>query len=177
MVSSCGTCTAPRTCGGGGTPNVCGGGACVTAPGTGAWTNTAFATQTGTSTARFDATPSASPTNTVVGLSSGAQTLYSAFAALARFNPSGDVDAYNGTTALYAAATVVPYSANETYNFRLVFNVPAQTYSIYVTPPGASEQTIGINYGFRAKPSSLSSWGASTHSGNAATTVCNFALQ
>src|SRR5579864_8195167 len=49
---------------------------CVTAPADNSWQNTVISNQTGTFTAQFDATPSASPINAVVGLSNGAQTAY-----------------------------------------------------------------------------------------------------
>src|SRR5262245_53478240 len=87
---------------------------CVTVTSGSGWQNFAFSPQTGTFTAEFDATPSASPIDSVVGLSRGAQTAYTGFAALARFNPSGNIDARNGGT--YAAASTIPYSANATYH-------------------------------------------------------------
>lgn len=59
---------------------------CVTATAGGSWRNRSFTSQSGTFTAEFDATPLAAPTDAVVGLSQGAQTSYSGFATLARFN-------------------------------------------------------------------------------------------
>jgi len=112
--------------------------------------------EAGTFTATFDATPSASPENAVVGLSKGAVTGYSGLSCNVRFNPAGDIDAYNKTG--YAAKATIPYSVNKTYHFRLVVNVSAHTYSIYVTPPGGSEKTVGLNYGFRTTPSILDTW-------------------
>src|SRR5262245_14440319 len=82
----------------------------------GGWQNFAFSPQTGSFTAEFDATPTASPIDSVVGLSRGAQTAYTGFATLARFNPSGNIDARNGGA--YAAASAIPYSANVTYHLR-----------------------------------------------------------
>jgi hypothetical protein len=152
-------------------------GACVTSTAGGAWQNTAMTSQTGTFTATFDATPSASPTNSVIGLSNGAQTAYANFACLARFNPTGDIDAYNGSAAGYAAASTIPYSAGVSYHFRLVVNVSAKTYSVYVTPAGGSEVTVGLNYAFRIADTSLNYWGvyvSSTSGGTGNDTVCNF---
>jgi unsaturated rhamnogalacturonyl hydrolase len=111
--------------------------------------------QTGTFTATFDATPSASPENAVVGLSKGAATAYTGIACIARFNPTGQIDAYNGTGYV---ATTINYSAGVTYHFRLVVNVVANTYSVYVTPPGGSELTVGLNYAFRTAVTSLDTW-------------------
>ncbi|HXA15059.1 MAG TPA: glycoside hydrolase family 88 protein, partial [Opitutaceae bacterium] len=112
--------------------------------------------QAGTFTATFDATPSISPENSVVGLSKGAATAYTGIACIARFNPTGDIDAYNGTA--YAAASTIPYSAGVTYHFRMVVNAAANTYSVYVTPAGGSELTVGLNYVFRAAATSLDTW-------------------
>ncbi len=113
-------------------------------------------TLTGTFTVTFDATPSASPENAVIGLSKGAATTYGAMSCLVRFNPSGDIDAYNGTG--YAAALTIPYAAGVSYHFRLVVNVPANTYSVYVTPAGGSELAVGLDYGFRIAQASLDTW-------------------
>jgi hypothetical protein len=60
------------------------------------------------------------------------------------------------------AAATIPYAAVGTYHFRLIINVPAHTYSIFVTPPGGTEQTVGSNFAFRTEQNavtSLDSWG------------------
>ncbi|MGA3008474.1 MAG: chitobiase/beta-hexosaminidase C-terminal domain-containing protein [Opitutaceae bacterium] len=150
---------------------------CATATVGGGWQDAAMVSQTGAFTATFDATPSVAPTNAVVALSNGAQTAYANFACLARFNPSGDIDARNGGA--YAAAATVPYSAGMSYHFRLVVNVSAQTYSIYVTPAGGSELTVGANFAFRLSATSLNDWGVYVDSGSGgagSVTVCNFSL-
>jgi len=36
-------------------------------------------------------------------------------------------------------------------------NVPAHTYSIYVTPAGGTEQIVGSNYAFRTEQSTVGS--------------------
>ena len=112
--------------------------------------------QSGTFTATFDASPSLSPINAVIALSKGAQTAYTGLACIARFNTAGDIDAYNGTA--YQAASVIPYAKNTTYHFRMVVTVPANTYSVYVTPPSSSELTVGLNYKFRTAATSLDTW-------------------
>lgn len=155
--------------------------ACLTASAGGGWQTGGLSAQTGTFAVTFDATPSASPNNAVIGLSNGTQTSYTGYACLVRFNPSGDIDARSGGT--YTAAQAIPFAANATYHFRLVANVAAHTYSAYVTPPGGSELTIGSNYAFRTEQNtvaSLNAWGAyvsATGSGGAGTcSVCNFGL-
>ena len=146
---------------------------CVTAGA--AWQNTAIASQTGTFTATFDATPSASSINSVIGLSHGAQTAYTGFATLARFNSLSDIDARNGGA--YAAAATIPYVGANTYHFRLLINVPAHTYSVFVTPPGGAELTVGSNFAFRTEQNTVTSldhWGVYAATGT--DKVCNFAV-
>lgn len=70
----------------------------------------------------------------VIGLSNGAQTAYTGFAAIARFNPSGNIDARRGGS--YAAASTIPCTAGTTYHFPMVVDTSAHTYSILVTPAG-----------------------------------------
>jgi hypothetical protein len=105
--------------------------------------------------ASFDATPTVSPENTVVGLSSGAATAYGNLSCIVRFNPSGQIDAYNGTG--YAAAASINYSAGVTYHFRIAVDVTAHTYSVYVTVPGNLEQILGSNYAFRSTANTVTS--------------------
>jgi hypothetical protein len=158
------------TLSGGGTPS------CVTASQGGSWQNTSMAPQAGTFTARFDATPSAAGINAVIGLSQGAQTAYSGFAVLARFNPAGDIDARNG--AAYAAASTIPYAAGVTYHFRMVVGIPTHSYSVFVTPPGGAELTVGSNFAFRTEQSAVTSldWvGVFAEVG--ADTECSFTVQ
>jgi hypothetical protein len=109
---------------------------------------------TGTFTATFDATPSVSPENAVIGLSNGAATAFSKLGCIVRFNPSGDIDAYNGSA---YGLSVIHYSAGVSYHFRLVVNVTAHTYSAYVTPVGGSELTVGTNYAFRSGANTMTS--------------------
>jgi hypothetical protein len=128
---------------------------------TGFYNQALSAAQTGTFTATWDASPSLSPSNSLVGLSQGSATAYTGIAVSVRFNPTGDIDARNGGA--YAALSTIPYSANTTYHFRVVVNVPAHTYSAYVTPPGGSEITIGTNYAFRTEQAGvtqLDTWNA-----------------
>src|SRR5216684_8047004 len=141
---------------------------CLTATAGGPWENAPLASaQSGTFTVTFDATPSASPINSVIALSLGAQTAYTGFATLARFNPSGDIDARNGGA--YAAASTIPYSGGVTYHFRLVINVPSHTYSIFVTPAGGTELTVGTDFAFRTEQSGVTAldwWGVNVNASN-----------
>ncbi|HVT27631.1 MAG TPA: polysaccharide lyase 8 family protein [Lacipirellulaceae bacterium] len=141
----------------------------------GAWTNTAMAAQTDLFTATFDATPSAASDNATVGLSLGAQTAYTGLACIARFNPSGYIDARNGGA--YSADTAIPFTANSTYHFRMVVDIPMHQYSVYVTSPGGAEQIVGSGYAFRTEQNtvaSLDNWNVYV-GGAGSLTVRNFA--
>src|SRR3979490_2369394 len=87
--------------------------------------------QTGTFTATVTAAPSANNVNTVIGLSNGPQSAYNQPSAIARFNPSGFIDAYDGSSAGYVATTI-PYSGGTAYLFEFDVDVGAQTYTVFV---------------------------------------------
>jgi len=75
------------------------------------------------------------------------------------------------------AASTISYTAGVVYHFREVINVPAHTYSIFVTPAGGSEQTVGSNFFFRTEQNTvtqLNNWGIFASAGSAM--VCNFTL-
>ena len=137
-----------------------------------AWSNSPFAAQTSTFTAMVAATPSGSPINTVIGLSDAAASAYTQLAAIARFNPSGDIDAYNGTA--YQAASTIPYTAGTSYLFEYDVNVAAQTYTVYVTPSGGAKTLVGENFAFRLAAATLNSLGAYAEVGS--DSLCNFSL-
>jgi hypothetical protein len=59
------------------------------------------------------------------------------------------LDALNG--AAYSSLTPIKYMAT-TYSFRLVVNVPAKTYSAYVSWSGQPEVTIGTNLASATAP-------------------------
>jgi parallel beta-helix repeat protein len=149
--------------------------ACVSA-GT-SFQTTAFAPRTGTFSATFDATPAASPINAVMALSQAAQTKYTGFATLARFNPSGDIDARNGGS-FSGPTPPLAYSGGSSYHFRLVIDVAAHTYSVFVTPPGGTEQTVGQSLAFRSEQSAVTSLDHfGVIAGAGANTVCGFTVQ
>jgi len=153
---------------------------CVQAPADGAWHNTPIGvTETGAFTATFDATPSIAPLSAGVGISQGAQTAYSGFANLVVFSSAGTIQAYNGSAGYQGT---VGYSvAGQPYHFRLTIDIASHTYSIFVTPPGGTEQTVGSNFMFRSSQStvtSLDTWGALVNATPGGTlNVCNFAVQ
>lgn len=139
-------------------------------PGSG-WATSAFTSETGAFTVTFSAILSAAPTDSMVGLSKGAQTSINKYAALVRFAASGDIVADNGGT--FEAQTTIPYAAGVTYQFELVVNVPSRTYTIYVTPAGGSQQTVGTNYAFALGDASLDHWGAMMEPAGSGTMTVN----
>jgi hypothetical protein len=149
----------------------------VVATAGGSFQNTAFTSQSGGFSATFTATPSASPTDGVIGLSAAAASAYADLAVIIRFNASGMIDARNG--GVYQAAASIPYSPNTSYAFRLVVNMSAHTYSAYVTPAGGAEQTICLNHAFRTEQggvASLTTWNANVDASATGTSlvVSNF---
>jgi hypothetical protein len=142
-----------------------------------AWVNNPFPMKAGMFTVRFDGTPSSAGADAVMGLSNGAAAEYNDLAVNIRFATTGNIDARNGGA--YAAAATVPYMANMKYDFRIVVNVTAHTYSVFVTPPGGQEQTLAMGYAFRTQQNnvtSLNSWAVSASPPNSAK-LCNFAVQ
>ena len=139
------------------------------------WQGAAFAPQSGSFVASFDVVPGAAKMDGVTGLSNGVVADYAKLAAAVRFNSLGAIDARNGSA--YAAGAAIPYSAGMKYHFRLVVDTTARRYSAYVTPPGASELALGINYAFRTEQAltlSLDRWAALAGSGSHQ--VCAFSI-
>ena len=140
-----------------------------------AFQNSAFASQNGSFTALFDATPNGTGLDVATGLSQGAAASYTDLAIIVRFNTGGTIDARNGGA--YAAANSIPYTAGTSYHFRVVVDVPSHSYSAYVTPAGGAEQTIGTGFAFRTEQNAvtaLASWALTAITGTH--TVCNFAI-
>jgi hypothetical protein len=150
---------------------------CKTAAAGAAWINTPFSSQNNLFTVEYDVTPRAKPIDAAVGLSAGAQSAFTGFATLTRFNTSGNIDVRNGGA--YAADIAFAYSANQKYHFRLVGNLATKRYTVYVTPPGGSERVLALDYAFRSEQAGvtrLDSWGAKVNSASGSLDVCNFVL-
>jgi hypothetical protein len=132
-----------------------------------------FASQKGTFTVFFTATPSRAPTNSVIGLSGGMKYLHDDFSAIIRFADNGNLDVRNDTA--YTTLTPIKYTVTD-YHFRLVIDVPARKYSAYVSYEGKPEVLMGTNLGFRdSAPVSaeLNYWGVEAIA-NHMMKVCNF---
>jgi hypothetical protein len=137
------------------------------------WRNTSMAPKSGSFTAELDAAPLSSAEDTLIALSNGSQTSWTGLAAIVRFNTGNTMDVRNG--GIYQAQTTVPYTPNTVYHIRMVVNVIAHTYSVYVTPQGGSEILLAKNYAFRTEQqtvSSLNNWVAEAEIGSVR--ACNF---
>ncbi len=139
------------------------------------WNNTAFAQQSATFSTTFDLTPSTANMNAVLGLSNGSAATWADLACIVRFNTSGNIDARNGGA--YQADNSLAYIAGTVYNVRLEVDMAAHSYSIYVTPAGGSEVTIGTDYAFRTEQSSITSLdNRADYAVSGALTVQNFTI-
>lgn len=125
----------------------------------GQWQSRYLAAQTGNFTAEWDVTPLAAGSDSATGLALGPQSYWPGLATIVRFTPSNTIDVRNGGT--YGAATSMVYTPNTTYRIRMVVNVPAKTYSVYVTPAGGAEVLLAQDYAFRTEQqgvASLDNW-------------------
>jgi unsaturated chondroitin disaccharide hydrolase len=94
------------------------------------------------------------------------------------FSSSGIIQVRNGDSFISSA---VPYTAGETLQFRLVENLPATTYSLFVTPPGAAEVPLATDLQVPSDQrgaKTLGGWGQLVNAPDGATlAVCDFSLQ
>jgi hypothetical protein len=142
-----------------------------------AWANNSFASQTGSFTFDFDATPSATGIDSLTGLSSGAATDFTSLAAAVRFSNTGVIEARNGGA--YAAVNSLAYVAGTSYHFKLTVNVATHTYSVTVTPSGGAATTIATNYAFRTEQASianLNNWATNSVAGSQSTCAATLNL-
>ncbi|MFH1111367.1 MAG: PKD domain-containing protein [Planctomycetota bacterium] len=147
---------------------------CVTSSPT--WQNTSLTSQSSSFEFHFDAVPNNANMDGIVALSQSAGATFADYAVMVRFNAAGSIDIRDGAT--YAADAAVPYSAGTNYGFRVVVDVPAGAYNVYVTPEGGAELTLAADYAFRSGPSSVGSlgnWAVWSDVGGSLD-VCNVAL-
>ncbi|MDY7231087.1 glycoside hydrolase family 88 protein [Hyalangium rubrum] len=105
---------------------------------------------TGMRTVEFDVQPLRPSIDGVIGYadSSTTVTLRSDLAMIVHLHPSGYFEVYNGPG--YSAVTRVFYAVNTTYHVRIVADMAARRYSVWVRPPGGAEILIANNYAFRS---------------------------
>jgi hypothetical protein len=108
--------------------------------------NTAIAQQTYAFVAEFNAKATADSVDGVLGLSKIEPAGYGDLNILMLFNNAGFITAKNGGS--YEAVNDLPYTANTTYAFKQLVNIPAQTYSVWVTPEGDAEVLLAEDFAF-----------------------------
>jgi unsaturated chondroitin disaccharide hydrolase len=104
---------------------------------------------TGVLTVEFDVTPRAASVDGVMGYVGGSAQVssYADLPVSVRLNPSGVFDVRDGEA--YTALTPVPYAAHQTYHVRMEVDLPAQRYSVWLTPPSLPEVLLAENAAFR----------------------------
>jgi hypothetical protein len=129
-------------------------------------------------TATFSATPSSSAMDAALGFFAPASTKPTALSSLITFNPSGLINVRDGDKLI---SSTVSYVADEIYRFRLVENLPATTYSVFLTAPGRAEVPLGTNLQVPSDQrgaTTLTGLGQQVNGPDGATlAVCNFSLQ
>jgi hypothetical protein len=129
-------------------------------------------------TATFSVTPSSSAMDAALGPFAPASSNPSSLSRLINFSPDGVIQVRNGGSFVSSG---VSYAAGETLRFRLVENLPATTYSIFVTPPGAAEIPLATNPQVPSDQrgaTTMGGWGQLVKAPEGATlTVCNFSVQ
>jgi hypothetical protein len=153
---------------------------CVSTPPTSNAQRVSFPVSPATSgfTATFSATPSSSAMDATLGFFTPASSKQPALSSLINFSPAGVIQVRDGDSFV---SSTVQYVAGETLQFRLVESLPATTYSLFVTPPGAAEVPLATDLQVPSDQRGttiLGGWGQLVNAPNGATlSVCNFSLR
>ena len=114
----------------------------------------------------------------VLGFFAPAPSNQPTLSSLINFSPAGVIQVRDGDSFV---SSTVQYVAGETLQFRLVENLPATTYSLFVTPQGGAEVPLGTNLQVPSDQrgaTTLGGWGQLVSAPDGATlSVCNFSLQ
>jgi hypothetical protein len=144
---------------------------CITVP-TNVWTAIPFVAQTGNFEIQFDATPSASAIDGIMGLSAGRATSDSGTSVPVLFSTAGTIQAMNGSFP-YPGSTL-KYTGGTKYHFTLDVNMSSRTYNAFV---GSTQ--IAKNYAFRSAAgaaSSLSFISSLQDVSSATISICNITI-
>jgi hypothetical protein len=106
-------------------------------------------TESGVFEIHFDSTAFVANTDTGTAFSFSDGASWPDYGMLMRFGTSGNIEARNGA-AYVSSPTPMPYQAGTEYHFRFLVDFPGGAYSVYVTPNGQTEQTLGEGFLFRA---------------------------
>jgi hypothetical protein len=126
-------------------------------------------------TATFDAMPSTNNMDASLGFFSPIPGPHPQLSQFIQFSSAGFIRAANGDVLI---PSNLPYAAGQTYHFRLTQNLPAATYSLFVTPPGGAEVPLGTNLQVpddQRGITTLTGWGLLVNEPDGATlSICNF---
>lgn len=105
---------------------------------------------TGIVTAEFDVVPLFNNIDGVIGYADTSTTINNVadLGPIIWFNVNGYIQAMDGQWP-YSALADVPYVAGSTYHIRMVADVPANTFDVWVTPPDGEPIMIADDYHFR----------------------------
>ena len=116
--------------------------------------NQSFAAQAGQFEATFDVYVPTKPINAPIGLSFGPASSYAQMAAIVSFSADGYLNARDGGAYTYTAPAIY-YEAGMKLGYRLVVNISAKKYSVYVSVDGGEEQLLADNFNFRTEQASV----------------------
>jgi hypothetical protein len=129
-------------------------------------------------TATFSVTPSSSAMDAALGFFVSATSLKPALSSLINFTPADLIQVRDGDSFI---SSNVSYAAGEPLQFRLVENLPATTYSLFVTPPGTAEIPLATDLQVPSDQrgaTTVGGWGQLVNApDNATLSVCNFSSQ
>jgi hypothetical protein len=112
-------------------------------------------TQTGRFEARWNAHATAAKVDGVIGFSQAIPASYDDFSCKILINNSGHITVSNGQS--YTSDEVVTYTAYQNIAFRMLVDIDAQNYSVWVTPEGESEILLADTYAFHPAPGTINS--------------------
>jgi hypothetical protein len=113
------------------------------------WTNLSIDGKDKLFTVSAEITPNANAVDVVFGASKGSSEAYSHLAAIARFAPTGVVDARHGS--IYKADQVFRYVSGQKYSLRVVIDPTGKTYSVFISGTAGDWITIAESYSFRTE--------------------------
>jgi len=153
---------------------------CVSTPAGSSAQRVSFPTSLATTgfTATFSVTPSSSSMDAALGFFTPVSSPQPTLSSLINFSPDGVIQVRDGNTLV---SSDVSYAAGETLRFRLVENLPATTYSLFVTPQGGVEIPLATDLQVPSDQrgaTTLGGWGQIVNAPDGATVaVCNFSLR
>lgn len=120
------------------------------------WQSFSYEKQTGEFTAEFDMVASVDSIDAVTGFLKGIPAGFGDLSCIIRFCKDGLLDARNGGA--YDKDVDIEYDAGQNMHVRMEINVGTNSYDVFVTPEGGTEQQLANDYGFRRGGVNLDHW-------------------